>query len=330
MRFLAVPAVVLTALSLVACDAGTKPTVSGGPGPVLSFTAPRMDATFQIVKKKVKQATKDKDGKDVTDKDGKIVEAEVEVEVLPKVEVLFDLMNYAIGKVDAGGNGQHIHLILDNEPYQAIYDITTATVLDPAKLPALTKGTHILRAFPSAGPNDAKGAYEHEARKGDGAFAWVRFHVGEKGGDLALDFDPAKPMLTYSRPKGEYVVGTVNQKNFMLDWYQTNVKLEAGGVHVAAWLDGKRLDEFDVPKKGEGGKPIPVLDADKKPVLNADGSPKHEMAKEYGYREWKPVIVPAPGVGEHVMKLELHDRDDKLVPGPFNSTERKFTVVEKK
>ena len=288
MRSLAVPAVVLTALSLVACDAGTKATTSGGPGPVLSITAPRMDAMFEIGKKK--QPTTDKDGNVVKDKDGKVVEAEVEV--LPKVEVLFDLMNYTIGNVDAGGNGQHIHLILDNEPYQAIYEVAAATVLDPAKLPALTKGTHILRAFPSAGPNDAKGAHEHESRKGDGAFAWVRFHIGEKGGDLALDFDPTKPMLTYSRPKGEYVVGTVNQKNFMLDWYQTNVTLAKGGVHVTAWLDGTKLGDFV---------------------------------------EWKPFLVPtAPSVGEHVMKLELLDRDDKLVPGPFNSTERKFKVVEKK
>ena len=279
MRLLALPAVLFASLVAVACDAGTKPTAAGGPGPIVHFASPRMDATFAITTRKEKE--KDKDGKET----GK----EIDVEVLPKVEVMFDRMNYAIGKVDAGGNGQHIHLIVDNTPYQAIYGVTEATKLDPKYL---TKGTHILRAFPSAGPNDAKGALEHESRKNDNAFAWVRFHVGEKGGDLAFEFDSAKPMLTYSRPKGEYTVGSANHKRFMLDWFQTNVTLEKGGLHVSASLDGKKVGD---------------------------------------YVDWKPVVLEtSPAVGEHVMKLELLDRDDQVVPGPFNSTERKFTVVEKK
>ena len=279
MRLLAVPAALLTALSVVACDAGTKSNAGGGPGPRVSFASPRMDAVFAMGTKKEKQK----------DKDGKETGTEIDVETPPKVEVMFDLMNYTIGKVDQGGNGQHIHLIVDNEPYQAIYDVSQALTLD-AKY--LTKGTHILRAFPSAGPKDDKGALEHESRKNDGAFAWVRFHVGAKGGDLALEFDPAKPMLTYSRPKGEYVVGSANHKKFMLDWYQTGISLEKGGLHVSATLDGKKVGD---------------------------------------YVEWKPVILEtSPEVGEHVMKLELLDRDDRLVAGPFNSTERKFKVVEKK
>jgi hypothetical protein len=278
MRLFTVPAALFAALTVVACDAGTKPTATGGPGPILHFAAPRMDAVFPIETRKEKE--KDKDGKET----GK----EIDVEVLPKVEVLFDLMNYATGRVDQGGNGQHVHLIVDNEPYQAIYDVTQATKLEPKYL---TKGTHILRAFPSAGPNDAKGALEHESRKNDNAFAWVRFHVGAKGGDLSLEFDPAKPMLTYSRPKGDYTVGSPNHQKFMIDWFQTNVTLAKGGLHVSASLDGKKLGD---------------------------------------YVEWKPVVLETPpAVGEHVLKLELLDRDDRVVSGPFNSTERKFKVVEK-
>ena len=285
----AAPVALLAALACVACDAGSKPTTSGGPGPLLRIAAPRMDATFPMGRKIEKQPTKDKDGNDVKDKDGQVVTKDVEVDAPPQVEVLFDLMNYPIGKVADGGNGQHIHLIVDNEPYLAVYDATQSVVLD-AKY--LTKGTHVLRAFPSAGPGDANGAFEHESRKNAGAFAWVKFHVGSPGGDLATDLDPTKPMLTYSRPKGEYVVGTANQKSLMVDWYQTNVTLEKGGVHVTAWLDGTKLGDFV---------------------------------------EWKPFVLPtAPGAGEHVVKLQLLDRDDHLVPGPFNSTERKFTVVEKK
>ncbi len=293
MRFLSVPAALLVAFFIVACDAGTKPNAAGGPGPRVHFASPRMDQVVPIVTEKVKEK----------DKDGKEIEREIQKVT---VEVLFDLMNYTVGK-DEAGKGQHLHLIIDNEPYLAIYDVSQATTLDPK---VLTPGTHILRAFPSAGPTDAKGALEHEARKNDGAFAWVRFHVGQPGGDLASEFDPKAPMLTYSRPKGEYVVGSANHKNFMLDWYQTHVTLERGGLHVAAWLDGKRLDEFDVPAKDKDGKPTTV--------------------KEYGYRDWKRVLLPPPAVGEHVMKLQLLNRDDQPVGGPFNTTERKFTVVEKK
>jgi hypothetical protein len=46
---------------------------------------------------------------------------------------------------------------------------------------------------------------------------------------------------------------------------------------------------------------------------------------------WERFILPeAPAVGEHTIKLELLDAQDVLVDGPFNSTERKFKVIEKK
>ena len=60
--------------------------------------------------------------------DGQVVTKDVEVDAPPQVEVLFDLMNYPIGKVADGGNGQHIHLIVDNEPYLAVYDATRFVV----------------------------------------------------------------------------------------------------------------------------------------------------------------------------------------------------------
>lgn len=271
MRIVAVPALALAALALAACGAGTKPAAQGNPGPLVHFVSPRMDAVYAM------QTVKET-------KDGK----EVEVEAPPKLEVLFDLQNYVVGK-DEAGKGQHLHLIVDNEPYQAIYDVTKGFALDP-KL--LTKGTHVLRAFPSAGPKDDKGALHHESRKNAGAFAWVRFHVGAKGGDLALEFDPAKPLLTYSRPKGEYVVGSPEHTKFMVDWYLTNVTLGAGGYHVAVSLDGKKVGD---------------------------------------YTEWKPVVLEkSPEVGDHTLKVELLDRDDRAVTGPFNATERKFKVAEKK
>jgi len=271
MRRFVRPALVVAALALAACGAGTKPADQGSPGPLLHFVSPRMDAVYAM-----QTAKEMRDGK------------EVEIQVPPKLEVLFDLQNYVVGK-DEAGKGQHLHLIVDNEPYQAIYDVTTGVALDP-KL--LTKGTHVLRAFPSAGPKDDKGALHHESRKHAGAFAWVRFHVGARGGDLAQEFDPAKPLLTYSRPKGEYAAGSPEHAKFMVDWYLTNVTLSKDGYRVAVTLDGQKLGD---------------------------------------YAAWKPVVLEkSPEVGDHVIRVELLDRDDKAVTGPFNATERKFKVAERK
>ena len=49
------------------------------------------------------------------------------------------------------------------------------------------------------------------------------------------------------------------------------------------------------------------------------------------YAAWKPVVLAkSPEVGNHVIRVELLDRDDKAVTGPFNATERKFKVAERK
>ncbi len=203
------------------------------------------------------------------------------------VQVFFDLQNYAIGKVEEGGDGQHVHLIVDNEPYLAIYDVRTGIDL-PAK--AMTPGTHVIRAFPSAGPKDAKGALHHEARKNPGAFAWVRFHVGAKGGPLET-FDGTQPLLTFSRPKGEYKIGVPEHLKFLVDWYVTNAPLAKGKFGVRATLDGKPL--------GDGV-----------------------------FTTWERYVLPTPPeAGEHTLGLELLDADGKPVEGPFNKTERKFKVV---
>ena len=100
----------------------------------------------------------------------------------------------------------------------------------------------MLRAFPSAGPKDDKGALHHESRKNEGAFAWVRFHVKSRGGalDLAAVDPVTKPTLTYSRPKGEYVFGSPDHTRFLIDYFVTGCTLTPAGYHVVATLDGKK------------------------------------------------------------------------------------------
>lgn len=101
--------------------------------------------------------------------------------------------------------GPHIHLILDNQPYQAIYNLD-----EPIILKDLTAGTHTLRVFPVRP--------WHESFKNDGAFAQTTFHVLTKTEDNRPD--PALPLLTYSRPKGTY-----GAEPILLDFYLTNAPL---------------------------------------------------------------------------------------------------------
>jgi hypothetical protein len=263
---------ILSALALGGALTGCGAERKEGPAsnePTLHIAAPRMDQ--------------------VIDLSGSAPDAP------PKaVEVVFDLRNYEIGTVEDGKDGQHLHLILDNEPYVAIYDVTKPIRLDAAffdkNLPgkSLTEGTHVIRAFPSAGPKDQKGALHHESRKNAGAFAWVRFHVGKRDGPLA-DWDPKTPLLTYSRPKGVYKAGTPELAQFMVDFYVTNATLGKGDYAVKGTLDGTALGEWT---------------------------------------SWTRQVLPTPpAAGDHVLVLELFDRDGKPVPGPFNKTERKFKVT---
>ncbi|GFE70678.1 FHA domain-containing protein [Chroococcus sp. FPU101] len=105
--------------------------------------------------------------------------------------------------------GPHLTLILDNQPSQAIYDLS-----EPVVLEELTPGTHTLRVFAS------KPWYE--SFKNDGAYAQTTFHVYTKNGNNTLD--PTLPLLTYNRPRGTY-----GAEPILLDFYLTNAPL-----HVVA------------------------------------------------------------------------------------------------
>lgn len=103
------------------------------------------------------------------------------------------------------GLGPHLHFILDNQPYEAIYDAK-----QPILLEDLTPGTHTIRVFASRP--------WHESFKNEGAYAQATFHIFAKTSDN-YPADP-QPILTYSRPKGSYGAEPV-----MLDFYLTNAPL---------------------------------------------------------------------------------------------------------
>jgi hypothetical protein len=190
----------------------------------------------------------------------------------PDVTVKFAIENWKLYK--EGDQGQHIHFILDNEPYQAHYS------KDPFVFKDVKSGPHSIRAFPSRP--------WHESVKQNSAFAMVQFYVKEKSGTPLLD--AAKPMLIYSRPKGEYSASTPPHgqphKGILIDWFLKNVEMGSRtGYTVRVTVDGQSHD----------------------------------------FKEWRPHYVQSLSEGEHTFKLELL-KDKNPVEGNFNTTERKITI----
>ncbi|MEA5579550.1 hypothetical protein VB694_24395 [Anabaena sp. UHCC 0451] len=125
------------------------------------------------------------------------------------VQVRFQVKDLPIFKDSQWQLGPHLHVILDNQPYIAVYDVN-----QPLVLPDLSAGTHTLRVFASRP--------WHESFKNEGAYAQTRFHIFTKTDDNNPDTN--LPLLTYSRPNGSY-----GAEPIMLDFYLTNAPL-----HIAA------------------------------------------------------------------------------------------------
>ena len=239
-------------------------------------------------------------------KDAVIAGSKVEV----KLDLSGDLKGYMPHKDPATGKGNHIHVILDNQPYEAYYELG-----QPFELRNVVAGKHTLRVFPSRP--------WHESYKDDGAFQMVTFTV-KGGGDAAKptttnsgqtmannnsspattapregkDFsastagevDSAKPLLTYSRPKGEYKDADADP--IMIDFWLTGAKLKAdGGEYRVRYI---------------------VDDGDAKFI-----------------DKWEPIWLSGWINGKHTVRLELLDKDGKPVEnGGYNTTSREITVVK--
>ena len=146
------------------------------------------------------------------------------------VEVHLTLSGYELGVATPGGaerglaraaDGQHVHLVLNDERYRAVYDLD-----EPVRLTGLPPGDHLLRAFP--------GTDWHEAVKTPGTFAVRNFHVGE--GERRPLVEPDEPLLTYSRPVGEYTGADAD--SILVDFYLSGVRLSPEGYRVRLFVDG--------------------------------------------------------------------------------------------
>ncbi len=206
-----------------------------------------------------------------------------------------------MGKDDAG-TGNHVHVILDNQPYAAHY------MWDEGfELRNVSDGEHTLRMFASRP--------WHESYKNEKAFKTIKFTVkngksdetkpttDENGRKLAEEkkaegtdvkessagpVDSSKPLLTYSRPKGEYK--GENAEAIMIDFWLANAKLVGDG------------GEYRVRYSINGGDPKMI-------------------------EKWEPFWLKGWKEGKNTVKLELVDKDGKpFENGAYNSTTREITV----
>ena len=230
--------------------------------------------------------------------------------VAVKLDLAGDLKGYQPHKDPASGKGNHIHVILDNQPYEAYYELG-----QPFELRNVVAGKHTLRVFPSRP--------WHESYKNDGAFQMVTFTV-KGGGDATKptttntgqtmannntatstrpspegkempaskggDVDPKKPLLTYSRPKGEYKGADADP--IMIDFWLSNAKLKGDG------------GEYQVRY---------VIDDDNARMID----------------KWEPVWLSGWISGKHTVRLELLDKDGKPIEnGGYNTTTREISVAK--
>jgi len=230
-----------------------------------------------------------------------------------KLQLTGDLKGYKPMMDEATHTGNHIHVILDNQPYEAYYNLD-----QPFELRNLADGEHTLRVFPSRP--------WHESYKNDGAFQLVKFTVKNGGADTtqpattnsgqqmsnansnanaapkatpegkemqqtnAGSIDPKKPLLTYSRPKGEY-------KN-----------ADADAVMIDFWLTGGKL-------KDDGGEYRVRYTVD-------NGDAKY-------IDKWGPIWLSGFTAGKHTVRLELVNQNGETVDnGGYNATSRDITITK--
>ncbi len=315
--------VILTALAFfaVSCEPPKGNTVldSNANANALSPNASNINASTETQKltevprpQKIADMMKERGAQDeaqptlsfVEPKDGATVNSST---VKVKLNLAGDLKGYKPMMDMETKMGNHIHVILDNQPYEAYYNLG-----QEFELRNVSDGEHTLRVFPSRP--------WHESYKNTGAFQMVKFTVKGGGADTtkptttnanqtmanantsatpegkdmqsstAGAIDKAKPLLTYSRPKGEYKGADADA--IMVDFWLMNAKLsgDGGEYKVRLTIDGKEIKMIE---------------------------------------KWEPVWFSGWSNGKHTVKLDLVDKDgNPLDNGGYNSTTREITVAK--
>lgn len=147
-------------------------------------------------------------------------------------KLIYQIKNYVL-KANSKNNltgicanskdGQHIHVIIDNKPYAAIYNLTYLIKED--------SGSHLALSFLSRS--------HHQSIKHPKAFKLQQIDLGKP----TKKFNLKQPYLFYSRPKGIYTGEDV--KNILLDFYLVNTRISPHGNKVRVTIDNKHIFTVD-------------------------------------------------------------------------------------
>lgn len=175
-----------------------------------------------------------------------------------KITVKYDVENFTLTEqtehahhMANSHDGQHIHFILDNTPYVALY-APEHTFTVPVN------SEHYLLSFLSRS--------FHESIKTEDASKLIKFKV-ESDATISELPTPTEPSLFYSRPKGDYKGDQTNV--LLLDFFVANTTIGADGNQVKAVINGEEflLDQW-VPyevlnlPKGETTVQLMLVDQD--------------------------------------------------------------------
>ncbi|MCB0506753.1 MAG: hypothetical protein R2739_10480 [Chitinophagales bacterium] len=120
------------------------------------------------------------------------------------------------------GQGQHVHCIVDNQPYNAIYK-------NSGQVYTFKDGQHIVLSFLSR-------SY-HESIKNKNAYVLSSVITGKSRYYTRYAApDLTSPMMFYSRPKGTYKGDETEA--VLLDFYLVNCDLSKDGYKVKAVING--------------------------------------------------------------------------------------------
>ncbi|MGO1729359.1 MAG: hypothetical protein ACTHY4_07100 [Flavobacteriaceae bacterium] len=190
----------------------------------------------------------------------------------------FNVKDYELGaqtnrnkipQIANSDKGQHIHVIIDNEPYSAHYMPDVTKEFD--------KGEHVMLAFLSR-------SY-HESVKNDNSFLVRKLKVGDVKEDQKVDIDFDAEHMFYSRPKGTY--SGKDTDKILLDFFLVNTDLSDDGNKVLARING---EEFEITKwqafmieglpMGENKIELQLVDNDDKPIEGPYNTVKRTITLE--------------------------------------------------
>ena len=197
----------------------------------------------------------------------------------------FSITGFPIYKDAERGRGQSIHVVLDNQPYYSDYNASEPFKPADGAFDNLKEGLHTLRAFPVR--------EWHEAiKKEDGScFAFHTFYVKSKSGGT---IDKTKPLLTYSKPEGEYR-WRGDTRGVMIDYYVSNARIGQGDYKVRYAIN--------------------------------DGKPQLLSRWDAKWIKWEELSP-----GEFTIVMDLVDKDNKHVPFKvgnidYNQIKRTFKIL---